>query len=231
MCLLQLYKEVQAKDRSTLLNVIVNYLEMAPENPLDDSTRPTLSLSHSASKPSVYVIDGLLYLTGTTKEPTPLIAEAFDIRAGLHESFRTLRQRAIRKSIGFEFIEYSNFPRFVRGDLQQLQQIVLSLVLNAFQSTLEGVITIHLKGEPATEKDCVVQISVEDSRIGMLERGFDDLCQEYQQVTDGETHKDKTPLSSEESITDRSDMPFKLGLSLALVARFVKNTSGQIRVR
>ena len=71
MCLLQLYKEVQAKDRSALLNVIVNYLEIALENPLDDSTRATLSLSHSASKPLVYVIDGLLYLTGTTKEPTP----------------------------------------------------------------------------------------------------------------------------------------------------------------
>ena len=107
----------------------------------------------------------------------------------------------------------------------------MSLVLNAFQSTLEGVITLHLKGEPATEKDCVVQISVEDSRIGMLERVFDDLRQEYQQVTDEKTHEDKTPLSSEGAITNGSDMPLKLGLGLALVARFVKNTSGQIRVR
>jgi hypothetical protein len=31
----------------------------------------------------------------------------------------------------------------------------------------------------------------------MLERGFDDLRQEYQQVTDEKTHEDKTPLSSE----------------------------------
>ncbi|OCL00687.1 uncharacterized protein K441DRAFT_672342 [Cenococcum geophilum 1.58] len=88
----------------TPLNVIANYFEIALENPLDDSTRATLSLSHSASKPLVYVIDGLLYLTGTAKEPTPLIAKAYDIRAGLHETFRTLGQRAIRKSIGFEVI-------------------------------------------------------------------------------------------------------------------------------
>ena len=46
-----------------------------------------------------------------TKEPTPLTAEAFDIRVGRHESFRTLRQRAIRESIGFEVIEHSSFPR------------------------------------------------------------------------------------------------------------------------
>ena len=57
---------------------------------------------------------------------------------------------------------------------------------------LEGVITIHLKEETATEKDQVVQISAEGSRIGMSERDLDDLFQEFEQVTGEETRGDKT---------------------------------------
>ncbi|OCL13680.1 phytochrome-like protein [Glonium stellatum] len=215
----------------TPLNAIVNYLEMALESPLDDSTRETLSLSHSASKSLVYVIDDLLHLTGSKKEPTSLIAEAFNIRTALHETCQPLRQRAIQKSISFEVVEHPNFPYFVRGDLQRLQQVVSSLVLNAFNFTSEGSITVHLNGEATTDNNCLLKISVEDTGIGMSEKDLDDLFQEFEQVPDEETREDKTPLASEQAITTGSDMPLKLGLGLALVARFIRNINGQIRVR
>jgi len=47
----------------TPLNAIVNYLEMALENPIDDSTRELLMKAQKASRSLVYVIDDLLNLT------------------------------------------------------------------------------------------------------------------------------------------------------------------------
>lgn len=66
----------------TPLNAIVNYLEMALENRLDDNTRDILTKAHKASRSLIYVIDDLLNLTkaedGRVHSSTK---EAFDLGA------------------------------------------------------------------------------------------------------------------------------------------------------
>ena len=65
----------------TPLNAIVNYLEMALENKIDDSTREILDKAHKASRSLIYVIDDLLNLTRAEDGRVFSPKESFDLGA------------------------------------------------------------------------------------------------------------------------------------------------------
>lgn len=65
----------------TPLNAIVNYLEMALENKIDEATRDLLARAHKASRSLVYVIDDLLNLTKAENGPVSLLEDTFDLSA------------------------------------------------------------------------------------------------------------------------------------------------------
>ncbi|KIW69483.1 hypothetical protein PV04_05358 [Phialophora macrospora] len=215
----------------TLLNAMVNYLEMASERPLDKPTKEILSMSHSASKSLIYFIDDLLHLTGGRDGPVPPLEEAFDIILGLQQTLEQFRKPAARKSLTFEVVVHPEFPRFVQGDLLRLQQAVSSLVSNAIQYTSSGGVTIQLGQAFATETDCITQITIQDSGVGMSDDELEDLFMDLEEVRDEEFHDEQSPLEVEARIPRDPVIPSKLGLGLALVARFVKTRNGQIRLK
>lgn len=65
----------------TPLNAIVNYLEMALENKIDETTRDILAKAHKASKSLIYVIDDLLNLTKAEAGRISSFKEEFDLGA------------------------------------------------------------------------------------------------------------------------------------------------------
>ena len=187
-------------------------------------------MSHTASKSLIYFIDDLLHLTGSRKDPTPPLEESFDIKFGLQHSFGPLRKHAIRKRLEFEVVVDAEFPQFVQGDLLRLQQAVSSLVTNAIQYTVQGGVVIHLSLISTTKTDCLLGILVRDTGLGMSEAELDDLFKEFEEVTDEETDEGILLLEPVESTTSDEENNLRLGLGLSLVARFVKNRHGQIRI-
>jgi len=70
-----------AHEVRTPLNAIINYLELALENKLDETTLDSLEKAHKASKSLVYVIDDLLNLTKAEDSKLEAPQEVFDLGA------------------------------------------------------------------------------------------------------------------------------------------------------
>lgn len=83
----------------TPLNAVINYLEMALEKQLEDSTKAALTASYSASKSLIFVIDDLLNLTGSTTGSILPLCDAFDIANCLDEALDPLKRLAKEKGI------------------------------------------------------------------------------------------------------------------------------------
>ncbi|PSN69838.1 phytochrome-2 [Corynespora cassiicola Philippines] len=211
----------------TPLNAVVNWLEMALDKELDKSVKKILSMSHRASKSLIYVIDDLLHLTGGTRHPVPLASSAFHLPRGIQKTLDQLQTHAMRKNLTFDVIKDLDLPQFVVGDLQRLQQSVSSLVTNAITHTDEGGIVVHLALVTTVGESSVIQISVQDSGHGMTEQELDELFQEFEQLSDDDETPEKSP--AEEKPTVRPRLAPKLGLGLALLARYIKHSGGQVR--
>jgi signal transduction histidine kinase len=194
---------------------------MAMEKTRDESIEPILSMSHNATKSLIYVIDDLLNLTAGAKQPAPLAHRAFDLRKGLNSIIDQFQLHAHQKMLTFDVITDIEFPRFVFGDLQRLQQAVSSLVTNSIQYTNQGCIIIHL-GVLATGSDgCIIRISVQDSGVGMSQHELDELFQELEQVSDEESNLDQTSVKLLPSQASKKKSS-RLGLGLALLSRYIK---------
>lgn len=98
----------------TPLNAIVNYLEMALENKLDDSTRDILLKAHKASRSLIYVIDDLLNLTKVEDGPITSIEETFDLGATVSEVITAFRKEAMRKGLDLTVSTHQGIPEMVK---------------------------------------------------------------------------------------------------------------------
>lgn len=216
----------------TPLNAVVNYLEMALEQNLDKKTKSILQMSHTASKSLIFVIDELLHFTAyTSPPPLTLVQETFDLHLAMRESLEPLENQASRKGLDFYINQQTDFPRYVVGDQQRLRQAVANLVINAIQYTDNGGITVNLRLLKSTGSTSIIQIMVQDSGRGMSDEDLDNIFQEFEQVSDDENSSGDNPMQDEAN-TDQSSTKHSgchMGLGLAVLARYVKNTGGQIR--
>lgn len=212
----------------TPLNAIVNYLEMALETNIDDTTRDLLDKAHKASRSLIYVIDDLLNLTKAEDGPVNKVGNAFDLGATVSDVITAFRKEAIRKGLDLTVSIHQGIPEMVKGDPSRLRQVLSNITSNAFQHSVDGGIKVEICPIRTSESSSVVGITVQDVGLGMSEAQLDDLFQEFEQVVDEDNRSlshDNTPQGGSEG-----GIVSSLGVGLAVVARYVRNMNGQIRV-
>jgi two-component sensor histidine kinase len=221
------------------LNAVINYLEIALESILDDETKETLRKSHSASQSLVYVIDDLLNLTSAHESNFAMLEASFDIKAGIIEILDPLQAYAEQKSLSFEITaEPMDFPTFVKGDLQRFQQILSQVVSNAIRHTREGSIKVETKQVLTSGAYCVLETRVSDTGDGLSEAELDDIFQDLEQISTDDPQDNAllgqaiVPNAPEGQVGfQRNSSRARLGLGLALVARFILLRDGQLRMK
>ncbi|KAF4618388.1 hypothetical protein G7Y89_g14916 [Cudoniella acicularis] len=209
----------------TPLNAIVNYLEMALENKLEDSTRDLLEKAHKESRSLIYVIDDLLNLTKAEDGPINRLGDTFDLGATVSDVITAFRKEAMRKGLDLTVSTHLGIPEMVRGDPSRLRQVLSNVTSNAFQHSNQGGIKVDMRPIRTHDTTSIVSISVQDAGVGMSESQLDDLFQEFEQVVD----EDSRTLSTDNTPSG-NDNSRSLGVGLAVVARYIRNTHGQIRV-
>lgn len=197
---------------------------MALEKQLEGATKQILSMSYTASKSLVYVIDDLLNLTSTkSSRPLPL-TDPFDLQAALEVALSPLELVAKEKGIGLRVEEREIGAHFVRGDIQRFQRVVSNLVTNAIEHTHHGEVLVEWSNRMDDDNSWLTRIAVTDQGSGLTERELDDIFQEFEEVPDEDADETSEPISP-----PREDV-LHLGMGLAYVARYVKCRNGQIIV-
>ncbi|KAK3316987.1 phytochrome-like protein [Apodospora peruviana] len=212
----------------TPLNAVINYLEMALEKPLEDSTKHALTRSYTASKSLIYVIDDLLNLTGSSAPGSVApLSDPFDLDVCLDEALDPLKRLAREKDIEIVVSSGVGTARYFRGDPPSLQRAVSIMVENAIEHSISSGSKIFVEWTDlqTEQKSSIMRIAVTDSGPGLSERELDDMFQEFEQVPD----EDFDEASLEQTMSPRAEV-LRVGVGLAFVARYVKQRSGQLKV-
>jgi hypothetical protein len=218
-----------AHEVRTPLNAIINYLEIALEGQLDSETREHIAKSHSASKSLIYVINDLLDLTKTEEGQDLIKDEAFILPATIREAADAFRGDAQRKGLDYQVIEHPGFPQEVYGDHRRVRQAVANIIANAVEKTPSGFVRIEMWLQGQVEDRATVEIVITDSGVGISNARLDELFRELEQVTgDGQ---DIQLMGSAQSDAAQAPKNSTLGLGLAMVARHVRNSEGQLRLK
>ncbi|KZF21087.1 hypothetical protein L228DRAFT_239968 [Xylona heveae TC161] len=221
-----------AHEVRTPLNAIINYLEIALEGAIDSETREYLAKSHSASKSLIYVINDLLDLTKAEEGHNLVKFEPLDLIFTIREAFEMFQGDAKRKQIDYQLVEHPGLPTKVIGDQRKIRQAISNIIANAIQHTTEGFVRIEAWPTRFEEGKAEVEISVEDSGVGMSVDKLDTLFTELEQVQAGGDGSIGDALApSSKALVQDSLSKKTLGLGLAVVSRTIRNMNGQLRVK
>jgi len=113
----------------------------------------------------------------------------FDLRTTLENVTDVLAVAAHAKGLELVSLIDYNVPSLVMGDPGRLRQIVTNLVNNSIKFTAKGEVVIHVDVQSETEKDVVIEVSVNDTGIGIPANRVDCLFESFTQVDASTTRK------------------------------------------
>ncbi|KAE9366127.1 hypothetical protein N431DRAFT_549109 [Stipitochalara longipes BDJ] len=208
----------------TPLNHIINHLEVALDCDMDPAAQDHIETSLKASRSLIYVINDLLDLTKTENSAMLMHEEPLLLQRVMLEALGAFSVEAERKGLRISFnMDTICLPEIIIGDSQRLRQVVSNILSNSLESSSRGTISFDISSfkTPSIENSRL-RIAIKDEGKGMSERQLDKIFRQFEDILDEDD-------SSHDG--DIETLPLaSIGLGLAVVARFVRSSGGQMRI-
>ncbi|MAZ87215.1 MAG: hypothetical protein CL693_06185 [Cellvibrionaceae bacterium] len=194
----QLEETSQAKDDflanvsheiRTPMNGIIGAAELMKDADNDKQrTEYTRVIQQSASA-LLSLINDLLDLSKIESGQLEVSKESFQPSSILNEVNHLLREKSEKKSIELSFVFDEEQRTGLIGDSSRIRQILINLVGNAIKFTEQGSVTIETTVVKIDELYSLLEITVEDTGIGIEERHQEKLFSRFTQADGSITRK------------------------------------------
>eukprot|EP01119_Soliformovum_irregulare_P010387 TRINITY_DN254_c1_g1_i2.p1 TRINITY_DN254_c1_g1~~TRINITY_DN254_c1_g1_i2.p1 ORF type:complete len:933 (-),score=238.19 TRINITY_DN254_c1_g1_i2:227-3025(-) len=198
------------RDQLTQIRALMSTFQGAATAELSDSIEEIKlnidSIAECAEHQTMITNDVLKFnVNGPAHE---LVRVPFVVQTVIQQVARMFVGKIQKRGIKFN-LNVPAHPLVVRGDAQRLKQVVINLVANAVKFTEKGQISVSMGKVLATAQHKFIQISVEDTGIGMTE-------DERQALFSGNSEEIGSPIKSR-SATNLSRTLSEVGSSGDLV--------------
>lgn len=127
-------------------------------------------------------------------------AQPFEVRRCIHEAIAILMPKAKEKALKLSFIDNSETPKMVVGDVTRVRQILVNLISNAIKFTSTGSIEVCVTAKQKannTNTDhssnklntCILQFAVKDTGVGIEASEQERLFKVFSQVNSSITRQ------------------------------------------
>jgi signal transduction histidine kinase len=167
----------------TPLNAIVGYNSLALDG-LYGVIAPQLRTAHeriaAAAEHLMSLVNDVLDLSKIEVGRMDIHPEQVDLYALLDSVLTVIEPTAAAKGVAVDLVCARELPR-VRTDPRHVRQIMLNLAVNAVKFTERGSVALIARRD-ATAPDARVELSVEDTGVGIAEQDLDRIFEEFEQV-------------------------------------------------
>ena len=113
----------------------------------------------------------------------------FDLQRLCEEIVEIISIKTQEKRIEFFLRFRPDCPRFIIGDPGRVRQILLNLCSNAVKFTEKGHVLLDIKKAELSDRDCVIEIVVEDTGIGIPRSRQEKIFSKFDQADNSTTRK------------------------------------------
>lgn len=208
----------------TPLNSIINYLEVALEETLDEPARHHLQKSLQASKSLVFVVNDLLNLTEAEDANFNVHEDNVDLKDMLLEVVGAFETEAAKRNTRVVLEADISVPWIVICDPGNLRTVLSNLLANAIKHSSDSLVRVTTEETNTSQTDSSIEISFHDQGTGLTEQQLNRIFLDFERIMDDDDESSVQPIESNE--TRRHE----IGLGLAITARFVRLNNGQISI-
>ncbi len=180
---------IMSHELRTPMNSVCGFADSLKHTQLNAEQADYVNKIESSAGKLLFIINDILDYSKIEAGRLRLESIPFDLLRSVEETAEMLRPQFEEKHIDFDLQVEGPRSLPLKGDPIRLHQIVVNLLANAIKFTDHGKISLRVHSRPIENKFCEVEISVQDSGIGMSVDQQSVLFQPFSQVDSSTTRK------------------------------------------
>ncbi|MCM1122182.1 MAG: PocR ligand-binding domain-containing protein [Eubacterium sp.] len=166
----------------TPMNAVIGMAEMALREDLPQTARDYIGQIKEAGKSLLTIINDILDFSKIESGKMDITEVDYEPMSLLYDVSNIIMTRLKDKDVELVLDVAPNLPNKLWGDNIRIKQVLLNLANNAAKFTSQGRVTMRMECSKTTPDEISLQLSVEDTGIGIKKEDIDKLFQSFQQV-------------------------------------------------
>jgi len=173
----------------TPMNGVLGVAELLQDTELDQEQREFVDIINQSGQDLMVIINDILDFSKAEAGHLELEPIPFDLESSAYKITQLLSTQAEEK--GLELILHYSYdcPRHLMADAGRIRQILVNLVTNAIKFTEKGHILIEISCLGQTQGEANIQISVQDTGIGIPLEVQNELFKPFTQADSSTTRE------------------------------------------
>ncbi len=173
----------------TPINGIKGFINLLGQSHLDHVQQRYIDIIQKSTDDLTNIVNEILDFSKMESGKLHIVDEVFDLYEVIEQTRDILFINVLTKDIDLNLVLFSDTPRWLIGDNLRLKQILLNLIGNAIKFTDHGRVVVRVCLLDESEDTVDIEISVEDTGIGISEEDQQNLFQAFSQVESSATRR------------------------------------------
>ena len=173
----------------TPMNGVLGMSELLINTQLSDEQHEFTETIINSARALLTVINDILDFSKIEAGKLDLSPTNFDLERAAHDVTQLMSSQAEMKGLELMFQYEPGCHRHFYSDAGRVRQILMNLVGNALKFTHEGYVLVSITGKKLDEKQMEMQISVQDTGIGMSPEVVHEVFNPFSQADASTTRK------------------------------------------
>ena len=197
----------------TPMNAVIGMAEMALREDLSTEARYYINQIKSSGRELLTIINDILDFSKIESGKMDILPVEHEPMSVVNDIVNVVMTRLQDKDVELIIKLCPDIPRLILGDNIRVKQILINIANNAAKFTRSGKITIQVGHRRISDEDVEMQVTVEDTGIGIKEEDLAKIFQSFSQVD-----------------SKRNRNIEGTGLGLAITKQLLQLMGGDIRV-
>lgn len=166
----------------TPINAVLGMDEMILRESTEQNIREYAADIQSAGKSLLALINDILDFSKIESGKMEIVPVEYELSSLLCDCYNMVVMRAQEKNLALTVENDGTLPNRLYGDEIRVRQVIVNLLTNAVKYTREGSVVLSVQGKRMENSRLLLQISVQDTGIGITEENCAKLFDSFQRV-------------------------------------------------